>query len=222
MPECEPRAREAIEHASEHDAQGVRTGLESPFPGRPPQPVVAVQHGRGRDRVGRMQIDERVQCLRPLPDGIERGMIQIHPIGMAVDHGAAELELAHAAFELVRGGGGVLQGKMREAAIAVRTLLDLTREEIVGRARLVARRLDVAFGLHARSRQRQHAAFDAGAIHGVEPHLAEVGQTREKLLSFVRRKARDGRRPIVLDAGAEAVFFDRDLLDHAIPGCSSL
>jgi hypothetical protein len=76
--------------------------------------------------------------------------------------------------------------------------------------------------LHARPRQRQHAALDAGAIHGVEPHLAEVGQTREKLLSFVRRKARDGRRPIVLDAGAEAVFFNRDLLDHAIPGCSSL
>src|SRR5262249_30048719 len=136
--------------------------------------------------------------------------------------GAAKLELAHAAFELVRGGGGVLHGKVREAGIAVRALFDFTREEIVGRARLLARRLDVAFGLHARPRQRQHAAFDAGAVHGIESHLTEVGQTREKLLSFVRREVRNGRRPIVLEAGAEAVFFNRDLLDHAIPGCSSL
>src|SRR5262245_20807526 len=141
---------------------------------------------------------------------------------MAVDHGAAELELAHAAFEFVRGGGRVLHGKMREAGIAVWALLDLTGEEIIGRARLVACRLDVAFGLHAWPRQRQHAAFDAGAIHGVEPHLTEVGQTREKLLSFVCREVYDGRRPIVLEAGAEEVFFNRDLLDHAIPGCSSL
>jgi len=149
-------------------------------------------------------------------------MIQIHPIGMTVDHGAAELELSHAAFELVRGGGGVLHGKMREARIAVRAFLDFTGEEIVGRTRLLSRRLDVAFGLHARPGQRQHTAFDAGAIHGIEPHLAEVGQTREKVLSLVRREVYDGRRPIVLEAGAEEVFFNRDLLDHAIPGCSSL
>src|SRR5262249_53803904 len=97
-----------------------------------------------------------------------------------------------------------------------------TGEEIVGGARLVARHLDVAFGLHARPRQRQHAAFDAGPIHGIEPHLTEIGQTREKLLSFVRREVYDGRPPIVLEAGAEEVFFNRDLLDHAIPGCSSL
>src|SRR6516162_7884355 len=115
VPEREPGAREAVEHASEHDAQGVRAGLEGPFPRRPPQPVVAVQHGSGGERVGRMEIDERVQCLRPFPERVERAIIQIYPIGMAVDHGAAELELAHAAFELVRGGDGVLHGKMREA-----------------------------------------------------------------------------------------------------------
>ncbi len=136
---------------------------------------------------------------------------------MAVDHGAAELELAHAAFELVRGGDGVLHGKMREAGIPVGPLFDFTREEIVGLACLRTRRLDVPLGLHARSGQRQHAAFDAGAIHGIEPHLAEVGQTREELLALVRREIRNGRRPIVLEAGTEAVFFNRDLLDHAVP-----
>ena len=169
-----------------------------------------------------MEIDERVQCLRPFPERVERAIIQIHPIGMTVDHGAAELELAHAAFELVRGADGVLHGKVREAGIAVRPLFDFTSEEIIGRAGVVARRLDVAFCLHARPGQRQHAALDAGAIHGVEAHLAEVGQTREKLLPFVRREVRNGRRPIVLEAGAEEVFFNRDLLDHAVPGCSSL
>src|SRR5215467_9448935 len=108
------------------------------------------------------------------------------------------------------------------SSAAARALFDFTGEEIIGRAGVLARRLDVAFGLHARPGQRQHAAFDAGAIHGIEPHLTEVGQTREKLLSLVRREVYDGWRPIVLEAGAEEVFFNRDLLDHAIPGCSSL
>src|SRR5262249_30324339 len=67
MPQREPRAREAIEPTSEPDAQGVRAGLEGPFPRRSPQPVVPVQHGSGVDRVSRMELDECIQRLRPFP-----------------------------------------------------------------------------------------------------------------------------------------------------------
>src|SRR5262249_57162186 len=93
--EREPRAREGVEHAPKNDAQGMRAGLERPFPGRPPQPLVAVQYRSRRDGVGRMQIDECVQSLRALPERIERAIIQISAIGVAVDHGAAKFELAH-------------------------------------------------------------------------------------------------------------------------------
>src|SRR6476661_2765966 len=125
MAEREARARKAVEYAPEHDAQRVRAGLERPLPGGPAQPIVSVQYGRGRDRVGRMQVDQRVQSLRALPERVERAIVEILSIGMPVDHGAAEFELAHAAFELVRGGGGVLHGKMREAGVALRALVDL-------------------------------------------------------------------------------------------------
>src|SRR5262249_14645243 len=47
IPQRGPRAGEAIKHPPKHDAKGVRAGLEGPSPRRPPQPVVAVQHGSG-------------------------------------------------------------------------------------------------------------------------------------------------------------------------------
>jgi Major Facilitator Superfamily len=58
-----------------------------------------------------------------------------------------------------------------------------------------------------------------GFVHRIEPHLTEIGEACEKLLPLIRREICDGRRPIILQAGAHTVLLDRDLLDHA--GCSS-
>ena len=46
-----------------------------------------------------------------------------------------ELELAHAALELVGGGLGILHRQVAEAGIAVRPLLDFAGEEVVAGAR---------------------------------------------------------------------------------------
>ena len=103
---------------------------------------------------------------------------------------------------------------MREAGIALRALLDFTRQQIVGLARLVAGGLGVVFGLHARPRHGEHATFDAGFVHGLEPHLAEIGKPPEKRLAFARRQVCYRRPPIVLQAGKQTVLLDRNLLDH--------
>jgi hypothetical protein len=50
---------------------------------------------------------------------------------VAVDHGAAKFELAHAAFQLVGGGLRVLHGKMGKAGITLGALLYLACQEIV-------------------------------------------------------------------------------------------
>src|SRR5262249_40216498 len=219
MSEGEPRARETIENASEYDAQRMRAGLERPFPRRPPQALVTVQHGRRRNGIGGVQIDECLERLRPLPEWVQRSVVQVLAVGMAIDHGAAEFELAHASFELVRGGGGILHWQMREAGVPLRPLYNFTRQKIVGGTRLVTGGLWGAFGLPARPRYREHAPLNAGAFHRLEPHVTEVGQPREQRLALARRHIRHRRPPILLEAGAQAVLFDCNLLDHA--GCSS-
>ena len=65
-------AREAVEQAAEHQPQRVRPGLEAPFPGGAPQPVVAVERRRRRDRIGRVDVDRRAQRLGALPERMQR------------------------------------------------------------------------------------------------------------------------------------------------------
>src|SRR5437588_5748403 len=127
--EAEPAARKAVEQAAENQPQGVRSGLESPFPGGAPQALVAFKDRGGSHRVGRMQIDQRAKRFGALPERIERRIIEILTIGMAVDHGAAEFELAHATLKFVGRRARVLHGKMRKARIAVRPLFDLLRKK---------------------------------------------------------------------------------------------
>ena len=68
-----------------------------------------------RHRIGRVQVNQRVQRLDALPKRRERGMIEILAVGVAIDHRAAEFQLSDAALELVGGGLGILHGKMRQA-----------------------------------------------------------------------------------------------------------
>ncbi len=82
-----------------------------------------------------MQIERHAKRFGALPQRISVGMIEILAVGVAVDHGAGEFQIAHAALEFVGRGLCVLHRKMREAEIAVRRLLHLGREKVVGLAR---------------------------------------------------------------------------------------
>jgi hypothetical protein len=45
MTERDPRLREAIKHAAKDEAERMRPGFKTPFPGRAPQAVMAVERG---------------------------------------------------------------------------------------------------------------------------------------------------------------------------------
>src|SRR5262245_27795074 len=108
MAEPQLGAREAIEYATEDQPQRVRSGLERPLPGGAAQPVVTRQHRRWRNRVGRMDIDQRAERLGALPERGKRGIVEVLSVGVSVDHRAAELQLVDAALKLVGRGLGVL------------------------------------------------------------------------------------------------------------------
>src|SRR5713101_6976749 len=108
MAEQKLGARETVEQTAEHQTQGVRTCLETPFPCRAPQALRAVERGRGHHGIGWMQIDRGSQRLRALPERGERRMVEILSVRVAVDHRAAELQFTHAALEFVRRRLGVL------------------------------------------------------------------------------------------------------------------
>jgi len=199
----------------------VRAGLESPFPGGAAQAAVSFQHRKRCNRIGGVQVDQRSQGLGALPERRERGMIEILPVGVAVDHRPAEFQVVHAAQQLVSGGQRVLHGQMREARIAIGPLLDFAREEVVGGPRIANGLCGVALSLHARPRQTEHRAYDAGLVHGGKAGLAEIGQARERLLALRRGEVCGGRIPIVHEAWTHEVFFERDFLDHSASASQS-
>jgi hypothetical protein len=92
-------------------------------------------------------------------------MVEILPVGVAVDHGAAEFQLPDAALQFIGSGLGVLHRQMREAGIAVRPLLDFLGQEVVTGLGVADRRRGVTLGLYAGAGQAQHGAFDAGLVH---------------------------------------------------------
>ena len=104
----------AVEMPAEHKPQRMRAGLKSPFPGGAAQAGDAFQRRGGGNRISGVNINRRAECFRPLPERIERGMIEILPVGMAVDHGAAKLEFAQAALKLVGGAARVLHREVGE------------------------------------------------------------------------------------------------------------
>jgi hypothetical protein len=87
---------------------------------------------------------------------MERWIIEIAAICMAVDHGPAESEIANTSFEFVGGGLWILHRKMREAGISIGAFLDLFCEKLVGVFRLGDCNGNIALDLHAGPRQRQH------------------------------------------------------------------
>ena len=163
-----------------------------------------------------MDVDDSAKRLRTLPERIEGGVVEIKPVSVAVDHGTAELEITHGALEFVGSGFRILYRNVSEARIAVRPLVDLFGEEIVGLARQPRRDRGIAHRLHAGPGDRQHGLFDTGLIHGFQALIAEVDELPVKLLGQRRRHVRHGRTPDVDQARREEMLLQRDLLDHAI------
>src|SRR3954464_8645246 len=94
MAENELGVGKSVEEAAEHQPQGVGAGLEPPFPSGAPQPGVPVQGAGRRHRIGRVDVDRSSQCLRPIPERLQRWMVDVLSVGVAVYHGALFLSLA--------------------------------------------------------------------------------------------------------------------------------
>ena len=77
---------EAVEHAAEDDAQGMRCRLSRPAPRRTVQFRAS---GIGRwhhGRIGRMEIDRRVERFGSLPKRAEPVIVEVQAVGLADDH----------------------------------------------------------------------------------------------------------------------------------------
>src|SRR5262249_4699236 len=128
--------------------------------------------------------------------------VEVLPVGVAVDHGAAEVQFAHATLELVRGGNRVLHGEMGKSGIAVRPLADLVCQKVVGGARIADGGGGVVLGLDARTRKPKNRDRNAGAVHDGEALLAEIGQPRQRLFAASCWQVRGRRIPVWLEAWA--------------------
>ncbi len=142
-------------------------------------------------------------------------MIQILSVGVAVDHGAAKFQLAHAALELVGGAPRVLHRQVRKAGIAVRAFADFAREKIVGVTRDAGGRGDVALDLDAGAGDGQHRARDAGLVHRLQALLAEIGQARQQIGGVLRVDIANRGPPVSLMPGSQKMLFQRNFLHHA-------
>ena len=162
-----------------------------------------------------MNIDHRQQFLGPLPERVERRVVEILAVGVAVDHGAAEIELAHAPLEFVGRRTRILHGKMREARISVGPFADLARQKIIGLAGPPHGSRGIALGLYARPGDRKDRADDACTVHRLKPHVAEIGQALVKAVRHFRVDGGDRRPPVILIAGRQKMLFKRDFVDHA-------
>jgi hypothetical protein len=145
-----------------------------------------------------MNVDGCAKRFRALPEWMQRGMIEILTVGVAVDHGAAEFQVADAAFHFVGSGARVLHGQMPKAGIAIGSLGDLAGQKIVGLGGAPPRRRGIALDLHAGPGDRQHRARDAAAVHGLEPHIAEIFQAREQPAHRFLIDIAHGGQPIIL------------------------
>jgi hypothetical protein len=87
--------------------------------------------------------------FRAFPERKQRGMVEILAMGVAVDHGAAELQFVDTALQFVRRRARILHRQMRETRIALRMPADFPGQNIIGGAGLPDRGCSVAFDLDA-------------------------------------------------------------------------
>jgi hypothetical protein len=103
---------------------------------------------------------------------------------------------------------------MGEAGEAVRALLNLACEKIVGVTSPATACATIPFDLHAGSGQTQDGALDAGPVHGLQPLPSEVLESADNLVVDAAIQVTDRRRPVLLAAWSQEVLFECNLLRH--------
>ena len=154
--------------------------VSTPTPSRARQTVVARKHRERRHRISGMQIDERAERLSPLPKRVKLWIVEILA-GLAIDQGAAELQVLNAPLQFVGRRGDILHGQMGETRIAIGPLLDLAGEKFVGFAGLTDRGRGIAFDLHAGTGEGENRTRYAGAVHGAQALFAKIDQPAMQL-----------------------------------------
>ena len=134
-----------------------------------------------------MEIDHRAKRVGALPERIERSVIEILTVGVAVDHRAAEFEIADATFSSSAARLGVLHRQMGEAGIAVRAFFDFAREKVV-RTRAPCR-VAVAASRSACTPgpaiERTARAMPASSML-FKPQFAEIGEVAKEVFRALR------------------------------------
>ena len=165
----------ALDDAAENQFGGGERGVHQKTDERH-QPVI--QHRLDAERVGGMDIDDRTQFVRLLPQRREHIVRQCHVVDVAEHHRARKAEILHRAFELGYRCRRIVErqgGERREAATFVphyrgKCIVDLPRERDAR-----CRRLHV----HARSGERDQLRIDAV----LDQHLfavIDVAMTRDQ------------------------------------------
>ena len=149
MSEDNLQAWKAIEDTSEHQPQEMRGGVDRPLPDGLEKLVATFQHMGLTERVARVEIKRDVQRLHPLSKWIMARIVEIHALGLAVDHRSDETEIANATLELVGRGRRALHCEMSKARVAIGATLDFGRQKVIGFTRQLDREARIRFGLNA-------------------------------------------------------------------------
>src|SRR5262245_5213668 len=210
-------ARVGIEHAGKDDAQKMAAGVDRKTPRRSLQLFVRrkVSLDCVRVRHRRMQVDRNAELLRGLKDHPEFLVVEERALGVAMDHGALEPELGHAAFELLRCGPRVGRRQCREPGEPIRVLGNRRGENVVSVARHWDRDVRCK-ALRTGLTKRKYLYVDAGRIHVAQPLLAEIADLLGDIVADMLAAARDpelaevGGGRVLAQQRRDEMLFDGD------------
>lgn len=159
-----------------------------------------------------MNVDRGVQLLGALPESVVSGVIQIHAIGLAVDHGAAEAELADAAGKLRGCFRGLLQREVSKPAKSFRVQLNFLGKEVIGLPRETDSRSRILFDLDAGSGQGEDRVRNLILIHRRKAAFSEIRECADGLAKQVGADVHRRAPEIFDELRSHEVLLERDLL----------
>ncbi len=120
-----------------------------------------------------MNVHRHVQMLGGFEDGPEFWIVQIFAARVAVDDGAFQSELAHAALQFLSSADGILRSDGRETGETVGIFSNCISQLIVERL-APARGFRRVENLNARCGERKDLHRDAGVVHIAQTPFAQV------------------------------------------------